>query len=135
VPIICPPFIAPENSVVVPLNGADPANLKLGDEVEFTCNSGYVYRSKPGDPEDLTNRTKCMREPACTWRPTKTCVLKTVSTQIFYYIMTFSTQNVSLFIKIATTHAGCGWSTKKKEIFVHLLKSVPFIFGSFVRCL
>jgi len=60
-PLPCPKFEAPANSVLFPLLGADPSNLRIGDQVEFKCNSGYTYRGQP----DETNRTECKRDPHC----------------------------------------------------------------------
>ena len=70
-PILCPPFALPENSVAVPITkGANPAKLKLGDEIEVKCNAGFVQRG----PVGVTNRTMCSRNPVCTLRPTTICV-------------------------------------------------------------
>ena len=69
-PILCPVFKAPANSVLVPLLGADPENLKIGDKVEFKCNSGYVYRGRDNE----TNHTECRSDPVCTLLPHKQCV-------------------------------------------------------------
>ena len=79
-PILCPPFKAPEFSVVVPLLGADPAKMKLGDELEVKCNAGYVYRKPAGysGVAELTNRSQCTRSPVCQFTPTLICVYDTV---------------------------------------------------------
>ena len=79
-PILCPPFQAPEFSVAVPLRGAVPGEMKLGDELEVKCNAGYVYR-EPADYSggaQLTNRTQCTRSPVCEFTPTLICVYNTV---------------------------------------------------------
>ena len=73
-PILCHPFVLPENSVAKSITpGADPAKLKLGDEIEVVCNVGYVQRG----PVGVTNRTVCSRDPVCTLAPTTTCVYDT----------------------------------------------------------
>lgn len=72
-PRLCPVFEAPANSVLVPLLGADPANLKIGEKVEFKCNSGYVYRGRDNE----TNGTECRSNPVCTLKPHKQCVFDT----------------------------------------------------------
>jgi hypothetical protein len=79
-PILCPPFKAPEFSVVAPLLGADPAKMKLGDELEVKCNAGYVYRKPAGysGVAELTNRSQCTRSPVCQFTPTLICVYNTV---------------------------------------------------------
>lgn len=88
-PILCPPFKAPEFSVVAPLLGADPAKMKLGDELEVKCNAGYVYRKPAGysGVAELTNRSQCTRSPVCQFTPTLICVYNTVGSGCFTTVM------------------------------------------------
>ena len=129
-PILCPPFKAPEFAVVAPLLGADPAKMKLGDELEIKCNAGYVYRKPAGysGVGELTNRSQCTRSPVCQFTPTLICVYNTVGSGCCTTVMV-----------CMRTHA-CGheWlptcTCEKTPDLCTIPDVFPVCWSSFARC-